>query len=168
MTDAEKVYQQINSFIDNPDEKTLLLRGTAEYEKHRLILRAFNQKDKSKGLIHLLHTTMDGMKNFFDWAELYDVKVPKSYGKPMQLSNLTIYFNNLTTKGITYKYDRYEFDFMIIWPIQSVTENIEEIEMLKQLASRQKTKKIIFLSLHEPNYNPDKFEEFVDKVIRID
>lgn len=86
----------------------------------------------------------------------------------MRLSNLTIYFNNLTTKGLTYKYDKSEFDFMIIWPIQSVTENIDEIEMLKQLALRQKSKKVIFLSLHEPNYNPDKFEEFVDKVIRID
>lgn len=168
MTDMKKAYDQIDSFIDNPNEKTLLLRGVAEKEKHRLILRALNKKGKSKGLINLLHTTTDGMKNFFDWAELYDVKVPKIYGEPMRLSNLTIYFNNLTTKGLTYKYDKSEFDFMIIWPIQSVTENIDEIEMLKQLALRQKSKKVIFLSLYEPNYNPDKFEEFVDKVIRID
>jgi len=114
MNGAKNAYQQINSFIDNTDEKTLLLRGTAEYKKYRLILRAFNQINKSKGLIHLLHITMAGMKNFFDWAELYDVKVPKTYGKSMQLSNLTIFFNNLTTKGLTYKYDKYEFDFMII------------------------------------------------------
>ncbi|HXL04645.1 MAG TPA: hypothetical protein PLH34_07580, partial [Bacillota bacterium] len=105
---------------------------------------------------------------FFRWADLYKLKVPKKYGQGMKLSNLTIYFDNLTTKNNSEKYDDYAFDFMIIWPIQSVTKNEKEIQMLKEMAERQKTKKIIFLTLKEPWYNPDSFETFVDRVIKLD
>lgn len=35
---------------------------------------------------------------------------------------------------------------MIICPIQSVTKNAKEIQMLKEMSERQKTKKIIFLT----------------------
>lgn len=72
---------------------------------------------------------------------LYKVKVPKKYGQSMQLSNLTIYFDNLSTKSSSNKYDNYAFDFMIVWPMQSVTKNPEEIQMLHEMAERQKTKK---------------------------
>src|SRR5699024_9231490 len=114
MNGAKNAYQQINSFIDNTDEKTLLLRGTAEYKKYRLILRAFNQINESNLLIYLFDLIILKIKYIFYFLQLYDVKVLKTYGKSMQLSNLTIFFNNLTTKGLTYKYDKYEFDFMII------------------------------------------------------
>jgi len=46
-------------------------------------------------------------------------------------SILTLYFDNLTTKSYSGKYDNYEFDFMIIWPIKSVTKNEDEIQMIK-------------------------------------
>lgn len=67
------------------------------------------------------------MENFFRWAELYKIKVPKEYGQGMKLSNITIYFDNLTTKSNSEKYDDYAFDFMIIWPIQSIIKNEKEI-----------------------------------------
>ncbi|HFU3722432.1 TPA: hypothetical protein ACGO5I_002126, partial [Streptococcus suis] len=105
---------------------------------------------------------------FFRWAELYKVNVPKKYGQGMKLSNLTIFFDNLTTKGNSEKYDNYEFDFMIIWPIQSVTKNEKEIQMLKEMAERQKTKKIIYLTIKEPWYNPDSLDPIVDRVIKLD
>ncbi|HFU3838859.1 TPA: hypothetical protein ACGOZ8_002029, partial [Streptococcus suis] len=99
---------------------------------------------------------------------LYKVNVPKKYGQGMKLSNLTIFFDNLTTKGNSEKYDNYEFDFMIIWPIQSVTKNEKEIQMLKEMAERQKTKKIIYLTIKEPWYNPDSLDPIVDRVIKLD
>ena len=86
----------------------------------------------------------------------------------MTLSNLTIFFDNLTTKGSSYKYDNYAFDFMIVWPIQSVTKNEKEIEMLKEMAKHQKTKKIIYLTIKEPWYNPDFLRPIVDRVIKLD
>ena len=52
----------------------------------------------------------------------------------MQLSNLTIYFDNLSTRSSSNKYDNYAFDFMIVWPMQSVTKNPEEIQMLHEMA----------------------------------
>lgn len=58
----------------------------------------------------------------------------------MKLSNLKIFFDNLTTKSNSEKYEDYAFDFMIVWPIQSVTKNEEEIQMLKEMAERQKNK----------------------------
>lgn len=86
----------------------------------------------------------------------------------MKLSNLKIFFDNLTTKSNSDKYDDYAFDFMIVWPIQSVTKNEKEIHMLKEMAGRQKTKKIIYLTIKEPWYNPDSLESIVDRAIKLD
>lgn len=99
MSDVENAYKQIASFLNNETEKTLLICGIADEEKHRTLLKALNARGRSKGLIFLIHTTKDGMENFFRWAGLYKVKVPKKYGQSMQLSNLTIYFDNLSTKS---------------------------------------------------------------------
>lgn len=168
MSDVKNAYDQIMDFMSNDTEKTLLLRGIADKEKHQVLLEALNNRGSLKGLVNLIHTSKDGMKNFFRWAELYKVNVPKKYGQGMKLSNLTIFFDNLTTKNNSDKYDDYSFDFMVVWPIQSVTKNEKEIQMLKELSERQKTKKIIFLTLKEPWYNPDSFETFVDRVITLD
>lgn len=168
MTDVKKAYDQISEFISNDNEKSLLLRGIADTEKHQVLLKALNKHGNLKGIILLIHTARDGMKNFFRWAELFKVKVPKKYGEAMKLSNLTLYFDNLTTKSYSGKYDNYEFDFMIIWPIQSVTKNEDEIQMIKELTKRQKTKKVIYLTIKEPWYNPDAFAEFADRVVQLD
>lgn len=168
MSDIKKAYNEIIDFLENENEKTLLLRGIADKEKHQVLLKALNNQGNLKGLVNLIHTAKDGMENFFRWAELYKVKVPKKYGEGMKLSNITIFFDNLTTKKNGEKYDNYAFDFMIIWPIQSVTKNAKEIEMLKDMAGRQKTRKIIYLTLKEPWYNPDSLELISDRVIKLD
>jgi hypothetical protein len=167
MSDVKNAYDQIIDFLNNETDKTLLLRGIADKEKHQTLLKALNAQGNLKGLINLIHTTKDGMENFFRWAELYKVNVPKKYGQGMKLSNLIIYFDNLTTKSNSEKYDDYAFDFMIIWPIQSVTKNEKEIQMLKEMAERQRTKKIIYLTIKEPWYNPDSLEPIVDRVITL-
>ena len=168
MSDVKNAYDQIIDFLSNETEKTLLLRGIADKEKHQALLKALNAKGNLKGLINLIHTTKDGMENFFRWAELYKVNVPKKYGQGMKLSNLTIFFDNLATKSNSEKYDNYAFDFMVIWPIQSVTKNEKEIQMLKEMAERQRTKKIIYLTIKEPWYNPDSLVPIVDRVIKLD
>ena len=168
MSDIKNAYNQILDFMGNDSEKTLLLSGIADKEKHQALLKALNSQGELKGLVNLIHTTKDGIQNFFRWAELYNVSVPNKYGQGMKLSNLTIFFDNLTTKRNTGKYDDYVFDFMIVWPIQSVTENENEIQMLKEMAERQQTKKIIYLTIKEPWYNPKSLEPIVDRVIQLD
>lgn len=168
MSDIKNAYDQVVDFLSNESEKTLLLRGIADKEKHQVLLKALNAQGEMKGLINLIHTSKNGMEDFFRWAELYKVKVPKKYGQGMKLSNLKIFFDNLTTKSNSDKYDDYAFDFMIVWPIQSVTENEKEIQMLKEMARRQKTKKIIYLTIKEPWYNPDSLESIVDRAIKLD
>ena len=168
MSDIKNAYDQVVDFLSNESEKTLLLRGIADKEKHQVLLKALNAQGEMKGLINLIHTSKNGMEEFFRWAELYKVKVPQKYGQGMKLSNLKIFFNNLTTKSNSDKYDDYAFDFMVVWPIQSVTKNEKEIQMLKEMAGRQKTKKIIYLTIKEPWYNPDSLEPIVDRTIKLD
>jgi len=168
MKDVEEAYNKIMDFLNSKTEKTLLLRGIADKEKHQALLKTLNEKGSMKGLIYLIHTTKDGIEDFFRWAEIYKLKLPKKYREGMKLSNLTIYFDKLKINNETNKYDDYEFDFMIIWPIQSVTKDEKEIEMLKQMSERQNTKKVIFLTIKEPWCNPEKFETFVDRVIKLD
>ena len=116
----KNAYDQIIDFISNETEKTLLLCGIADKEKHQALLKSLNAQGEMKGLINLNHTSKDGMEDFFRWAELYKVKVPKKYVQGMKLSNLTIFFDNLTTKSNGEKYDDYVFDFMIINDIVKV------------------------------------------------
>lgn len=168
ISDIKNAYDQVVDFLSNESEKTLLLRGIADKEKHQVLLKALNAQGEMKGLINLIHTSKNGMEDFFRWVELYKVKVPKKYGQGMKLSNLKIFFDNLTTKSNSDKYDDYAFDFMIVWPIQSVTKNEKEIHMLKEMAGRQKTKKIIYLTIKEPWYNPDSLESIVDRAIKLD
>lgn len=168
MSDIKNAYNQILDFMGNDSEKALLLSGIADKEKHQALLKALNSQGELKGLVNLIHTTKDGIQNFFRWAELYKVSVPNKYGQGMKFSNLTIFFDNLTTKRNSGKYDDYVFDFMIVWPIQSVTENENEIQMLKEMAERQQTKKIIYLTIKEPWYNPKSLEPIVDRIIKLD
>lgn len=97
MSDIKNAYDQVVDFLSNESEKTLLLRGIADKEKHQVLLKALNAQGEMKGLINLIHTSKNGMEDFFRWAELYKVKVPQKYGQGMKLSNLKIFFNNLTT-----------------------------------------------------------------------
>jgi len=168
MSDVKNAYDQIIDFMNNEEEKTLMLCGIADKEKHLYLLKALNAQGNLKGMIYLIHTTKDGMEGFFRWAELPNIKVPNKYGQGMNLSNLTIYFDNLTTQSSSSKYDNYAFDFMIVWPMQSITKNEKEIQMIKEMAKRQKTKKIIYLTIKEPWYNPDSLVPIVDRVIRLD
>lgn len=167
MSDVNRAYNQITNFLNNEIEKTLLICGVADKEKHLVLLKALNAKKNCKGLVYLIHTTRDGMMCFFHWAGLYEAKVPKRYGERMKLSNITIFFDKLSTKN-NRKYDNSSFDFMIIWPIQSVTKNEEEIIMLKEMIKRQKTKKIILLTIMEPWYSPEPLKYIADKIVKLD
>lgn len=40
--------------------------------------------------------------------------------------------------------------------------------MLEEMFKRQKTKKIIYLTIKEPWYNPDSLEPIVDRVTKLD
>lgn len=168
MDDVKNAYDQIVDFLNNTTEKTLMICGVADEEKHISLLKALNSQGKQRGLVNLIHTTKDGMESFFHWAGLYKVKAPSKYGQEIKLSNLAISFDNLSTKSMWNKYDNYAFDFMIVWPIQSVTTNDDEIQMLKEMSARQKTKKIIYLTIKEPWYSPDPLKTIVDRTIKLD
>lgn len=66
MTDVKRAYNQISEFISNDNDKSLLLRGIADTEKHQVLLKALNKHGNLKGLILLIHTARDGMKTFSD------------------------------------------------------------------------------------------------------
>ena len=59
MSDVENAYKQIASFLNNETEKTLLICGIADEEKHRTLLKALNARERSKGLIFLIPQRME-------------------------------------------------------------------------------------------------------------
>ena len=48
MSDVENAYKQIASFLNNETEKTLLICGIADEEKHRTLLKALNARRRSR------------------------------------------------------------------------------------------------------------------------
>lgn len=167
MSDAGNAYKQIVSFLNSKTEKTLLICGVADKEKHQVLLKALNDQGPSRGLIYLIHTTKNGMENFFHWADLYKIKTPSKYGQAMQLSNLTICFDKLSPKSNSNKYNDYTFDFIIVWPIQGVTKGSKEVRMLYEMAKRQKTEKIIYLTIREPWYSSEPLKPYVDRIVTL-
>lgn len=81
MSDVKNAYDQIIDFLNNETEKTLLLRGIADKEKHQALLKALNSQGNLKGLINLIHTTKDGMDNFFDGRNFIKLTYRRNMGK---------------------------------------------------------------------------------------
>ena len=52
MSDIKKAYNEIIDFLENENEKTLLLRGIADKEKHQVLLKALNNQGNMKGLVN--------------------------------------------------------------------------------------------------------------------
>lgn len=59
MSDVENAYKQIASFLNNETEKTLLICGIADEEKHRTLLKALNVRGRSN-LSYSYHKGWDG------------------------------------------------------------------------------------------------------------
>ncbi len=166
MLDINTLYDQIEEFYTNTTERTMLLCGNADKEKHRTLLRVLNEQGHLNGLILLIHTTRDGMQSFFRWAELYKMRTPSRYGESMRLQRLTITFQKLSLKETSPHFGKY--DFIIVWPIQSITQSKEEITKLQKVMSYQETKKIFYLTIHEPRINPESVKPISDRVVILD
>lgn len=81
MSNAINAYDQIIDFISNETEKTLLLRGIADKEKHQVLLKALNAQGEMKGLVNLIHTSKDGMKTFSDRQNSIKLKCLRNMDK---------------------------------------------------------------------------------------
>jgi replication initiation and membrane attachment protein DnaB len=93
MSDVTKAYEQIEDFLNNETEKTLLLCGIADKEKHLSLLKALNEnviKSRNRKIESLIKKCRDieferGLKNKLKSFEMDEIKeILKKYGLNLQ------------------------------------------------------------------------------------
>ena len=165
MTDLKNTYNQINDFINNPEEKVLLLTGIDDERKPELAFYCINKSSLRTGVIRISNSTSEIPGILKDLGE----ESPKSkykYNDPIRLMNKIIVFDNYVHKR-SMNYSTNKLDFAIIYPVQSICVRDKEkpafIEMLNEL----KVKKVIMITTNESNYDYSWLDRVVSKKVSL-
>ncbi len=114
MYGKEQAIKQITEFLES-DEKAILLTGTHQYKKHKLIMALLNKYYKNTRILFRVNG-MDNITNqeFVGFAGIK--KTPKS-GEWIKISNNYYTFDSLNRA--TWNRSGNKFDFAILYPIDS-------------------------------------------------
>lgn len=128
MNNREHAILQIQEFLKS-DEKGLLMTGTHQYEKHKLVMRILDQQMKN----HLILFRTNGMKNISNddhlgWAGVK--KNPKA-GERIRIGRNTYECDSSIVSSTWYKTNR-QFTCAIVYPIDPLLRsgNLETVEDL--------------------------------------
>lgn len=123
MNGKEQAIEQITEFLKS-EEKVIILTGTYQYKKHKLIMALLNKHYKNAKILFRVNG-MDNITNeeFVGFAGVK--KTPKS-GEWIKVSNNYYTFDSLNRT--TWRRSGNKFDFAILYPIDSAMQgNINDI-----------------------------------------
>ena len=130
----------VNDILDflQSDKRSLLLTGTHQYEKHRLILQILKEyvSDSSKVLFRANY--MQNIGSFFN--ESKDFKTGIGY----KLGIHTLYFD--TIKKTNWNNTEMEYDFAILYPLDNVLKSKQRDEILDDLFETRTINKLFLVS----------------------
>ncbi|GHV18997.1 hypothetical protein FACS18949_07350 [Clostridia bacterium] len=129
MNNKAQAIERITEFLKS-DEKGLLITGTHQYKKHRLIMSALNEYYKNANILFRINSLQNLTNDSFIGLK----KQPKA-GESIKIGNNYYQFDALFNQGTWYK-TRGEFDFAIVYPIDALcrdgkTEPIADIIRFK-------------------------------------
>ena len=155
--------KQITEFLKN-DEKAILLTGTHQYKKHKLIMALLNKYYKNAKILFRVNG-MDNITNE-DFAGFAGVrKIPKS-GEWIKVSNNYDTFDSLNKT--TWSRSSNKFDFAILYPIDSAMRgNINDI--LENLTKYKDIGKLFIVSWTDnKSYDYPTISKYYDKHVIYD
>lgn len=141
MNEKDQAIEKIDAFLQSED-KGMLLTGTHQFEKHKLIMKVLN--NHYQGARILFRT--NGMNNitnrdFLGWAKVN--KTPKC-GERIKVGKNYYEFDNCNNQG-TWNKTSNDFNFAILYPLDSAYRGkIDDI--LKDLYKHKNIKKIFLVS----------------------
>lgn len=164
MNNKESVIKRIDEFIAS-DEKGLLLTGTHQYEKHKLVMRILNMQLNNK----LLLFRTNAMQNItshdhLGWAGVK--RCPKA-GERVKIGKSTYEFDSMNTTSTWHKTSP-KFACAIVYPIDSLlrSANFETIDNLFQ--SKEISKVFLVSWTDHCDYDYSLLSKYVSRCVVYD
>lgn len=114
MNGKEQAIEKITEFIQS-DEKVILITGTHQYKKHKLVMALLNKYYKNAKILF----RVNGMENITndEFAGFAGVKKTPKSGERIKVSNNYYTFDSLNKT--TWSRSGNKFDFAILYPLDS-------------------------------------------------
>lgn len=113
---VENAVNQLREFLKSDKENVVLIKGTPQYKKHRLVLALMEQIEGFKrGLFRI--NGLDNTALFLDQAG-YKVSLTKRFasGKPYSFHGFDLYFDSLFKQN-TWINTPHKLDFALVYPM---------------------------------------------------
>lgn len=166
MRDLNAAINIVNSFLENDDEKFLLLKGIDDDNKIKVVTSCLNKSKFNKGLLRIGNTLNDIPRIL--WT--VGVVKPKSsykYNKFYRIGNMNIKIDSYYSKR-TMRSRFEKFDFVIIYPIQTIANRINEHDWFTNMLKDLKSEKVLLITTNDSNYKFDWIEQMMDVVYSYD
>lgn len=161
MNGKELAIKEIENFLRS-NEKGLLITGTHQYEKHRLVMKIINKCYKNAHILFRINS----MDNITDDAFIGLHKKPRA-GEKIKIGNNYYEFDSFNTKS-TWSRTCNDLDFAILYPIDALCRSMKK-EAIEDLYNDKKIGKILLCSWTDNlNYDFSKFSEFYSKRVIYD
>lgn len=160
----ENVLESLKEFIAS-DERVVLIKGTNQIEKHKLVLDLIRNSNLGLGLFRT--NSLQQIPMFFKQAE-HEIRPSVGAGIEYSFYDSIFYFDSLSNKS-TWKKTPSKLDFAMIYPLDSfcrTKENVK-IEFINDLFNMRKIKKI-FIVTWVDNYDYSWLSDYIDKIVVFD
>ncbi len=157
MGNKDNVIQQISDFLKS-DKKGMLITGTHQYKKHKIVMGTINRLF-SKKLI-LFRTNSMGMVE--EHLEDLIKKQPKA-GERVKLGKNAYEFDSFNSRP-TWDKTSHDFSIVIVYPIDAIARGSVSMESIKELYDFKRFNKVFFVSWTDNKKNDySLFDEYVDE-----
>lgn len=163
MNGKKQAYDNVADFIKS-DDKCLLLTGTHQYEKHKLIMRVIHELCNGSTVLF----RANGMRNIsdYDFVGFAGIKkVPKA-GEFFRIGHNKYSFDSFNSSR-TWSSSLYKYDFAIVYPIDYILRS-KHYELLDDVFQRD-IKKVFMVSWTDRvEYDYHKIENYYDRHVVYD
>lgn len=157
MSLQENVIKQISDFLMS-DEKGMLITGTHQFKKHRIVMHTINKIHNRK--LILLRTNSMGMVK--EHLKGLMKRQPKA-GERFKLGNNVYEFDSFNTSSTWHK-TNHNFSIVIVYPIDAIARGDVSMECIEDLFQFKEFDKIIFISWTDNLVNDySKFDKYVNR-----
>lgn len=160
MNTRKNLQDEILNFLQNDDEKIMLVTGTHQYEKHMEVLRTINKNVQAGVKVLFRVNGKDNIENIFE----NKIKSPKLNTR-IKLSKLNLYIDTINSRT----WQAGEYNISIIYPIDSVCRMKEKQreEIINNLL--RKTVNKLFIVSWTDSFDYTWLEEFgIDRKVVFD
>lgn len=161
MNGKQQAIDQIVEFL-NSNEKAMLITGTHQYEKHKLIMKILNKHYSNARILFRINS----MDNITDDSFVGLSKKPAA-GVKTKLGNNYYEFDSFNTSSTWYKTSS-DFNFGILYPIDALCRSLKK-EAITNMFEYKNIEKIFLCSWTDRlEYDYSKFSGFYSRHVVYD